>query len=170
MKRYSTILADPPWGLPNQRGGNGLGADAHYSLMSLEAICALPVQNLVADNAHLWLWATTSDWHVQLRVMEAWGFSYRSALTWVKPRLGLGRYLRSATEHLLFGIRGKAPIAFRSQPTWLFAPTQGHSHKPEEAYAVIERCSPGPRLELFARRKRLGWDVWGNEVDSDVTL
>jgi N6-adenosine-specific RNA methylase IME4 len=104
-------------------------------------------------------------------VMEAWGFTYRSCLTWVKPGLGLGSsYLRNNTEHLLFGTKGKAPILYRSQPTWLFAPKQDHSHKPEEQYAVIERCSPGPYLELFARRKQRGWQVWGNEVASDVVL
>ena len=103
--------------------------------------------------------------------MEAWGFTYRSCLTWVKPGLGLGNsYLRNNTEHLLFGTKGKAPILYRSQPTWLFAPRQDHSHKPEEQYAVIERCSPGPYLELFARRKQPGWQVWGNEVASDVVL
>jgi N6-adenosine-specific RNA methylase IME4 len=102
--------------------------------------------------------------------MDAWSFSYRSAITWVKPQMGLGRYFRSATEHLLFGVRGRAPIAFRSQPTWLFAPVQDHSHKPEEQYAIIERCSPGPFLELFARRKQPGWDVLGNEMDSDIEL
>lgn len=103
-------------------------------------------------------------------VMEAWGFTYRSILTWVKPVFGLGTFLRTASEHLLLGTRGKAPILFRSQPSWLFAPRQEHSHKPEEQYAVIERCSPGPYLELFARRKRPGWDAWGNEVESDVQL
>ncbi|MFK0249738.1 MT-A70 family methyltransferase [Amycolatopsis azurea] len=168
MKRYRAILADPPWGGPNQRGGYGV--DRHYPLMSLKEITALPVERLAADSSHIWLWTTTSDWHWQIRVMEAWGFSYRSAVTWTKPRLGMGQYLRSATEHLLFGVRGKAPIAFRSQPTWLFAAVQEHSHKPEEAYAIVERCSPGPYLELFARRKRPGWDVWGNEVESDVEL
>jgi N6-adenosine-specific RNA methylase IME4 len=103
--------------------------------------------------------------------MQAWGFTYRSCLTWVKPGLGLGSYyLRNNTEHLLFGTKGKAPVLYRSQPTWLFAPKQDHSHKPEEQYAVIERCSPGPYLELFARRKQPGWQVWGNEVVSDVEL
>ena len=106
----------------------------------------------------------------RVTVIEAWGFSYRSCLTWIKPRLGLGRYLRNQTEHLLLGVRGKAPIRFRGQGSWLYAPVQAHSHKPEEAYAVIERCSPGPYLELFARRKRPGWDVWGDEMTCDVAL
>jgi N6-adenosine-specific RNA methylase IME4 len=91
-------------------------------------------------------------------------------LTWVKPRFGLGIYLRNASEQLLFATRGRAPIQFRAQPTWLFAPVQEHSHKPEEQYAIIERCSTGPYLELFARHRQSGWDAWGDQVSSDVAL
>jgi N6-adenosine-specific RNA methylase IME4 len=167
-KRYHTILADPPWGTRNQMGG--LGAGRHYPLMSLEAIRALRVRDLVADDAHLWLWVTNSDWQEQVTVMEAWGFTYKSCLTWIKPYIRLGQYLRTQTEHLLFGVRGRLPMQFRSQGSWFYAPLQEHSHKPEEQYAIIERCSPGPYLELFARRHRPGWDVWGNEVTCDVAL
>lgn len=168
MKRYSTILADPPWGISSQKGS--LSPDRYYPLMSLSEICALRVHDLAADDAHLWLWVTNAGMQEQIAVMEAFGFSYRSCLTWIKPSFGLGQYLRNQTEHLLFGVRGRAPIQFRSQGTWLYAPRQEHSHKPEEQYAIIERCSPGPYLELFARRKRPGWDSWGNEVANDVEL
>jgi N6-adenosine-specific RNA methylase IME4 len=165
---FPTILADPPWDV-SQRGGRG--AHRHYPLMTTEAIAALPVGNLASTDAHLWLWVTNATLFAGQAVMEAWSFTYRSCLTWVKPGLGLGSsYLRNNTEHLLFGTRGKAPVLYHSQPTWLFAPKQDHSHKPEEQYAVIERCSPGPYLELFARRKQPGWQVWGNEVISDVVL
>jgi N6-adenosine-specific RNA methylase IME4 len=165
--QFATILADPPWDL-NQTGIRG--ADNHYEVLSVGDIAALPVAQLAAPQAHLWLWVTnTSLWHGK-QVMDAWGFSHRSILTWIKPRLGLGQYIRSQTEHLLFGVRGHAPIRFRGQGSWLYAPRQEHSHKPEEQYAVIERCSPGPYLELFARRRRTGWSAWGNEVDSDVTF
>jgi N6-adenosine-specific RNA methylase IME4 len=165
---FSTILADPPWDVL-QRGGRG--AHLHYSLMTVEEIAALPVGKLAKADAHLWLWVTNATLFAGRAVMEAWGFTYRSCLTWVKPGLGLGSsYLRNNTEHLLLGTKGRAPVLYRSQPTWLFAPKQEHSHKPEEQYAVIERCSPGPYLELFARRKRPGWQVWGNEVTSDVEL
>ena len=165
---FRTILADPPWDVV-QRGNRG--AERHYPLMTIEEIAALPVRTLVSTDAHLWLWVTNATLFSGQVVMAAWGFTYRSCLTWVKPGLGLGHYyLRNNTEHLLLGTKGKAPILFRSQPTWLFAPKQDHSHKPEEQYAVIERCSPGPYLELFARRKRPGWEVWGNEVASDVEL
>ena len=166
-KRYRTILADPPWGTKNLVATAG----RHYPLMSLADICALPVGELAEDDAHLWLWVTNGDvFETAPAVMAAWGFSYRSCLTWIKPRFGLGAYLRNQTEHLLLGVRGRAPIQFRGQGTWMYAPLQNHSHKPEEQYAVIERCSPGPYLELFARRQRLGWDVWGNEVPCDVQL
>ena len=166
-KKYRTILADPPWDI-QQKGGRG--AARHYPLMPLREICALPVSNLAEDNAHLWLWVTNATIHAGRDVMEAWGFSYRSILTWIKPRFTLGMYLRNQTEHVLLGVRGNAPIQFRSQGTWFYAPLQEHSHKPEEQYAIIERCSPGPYLELFARRRQPGWDVWGNQVTPDVDL
>ncbi len=166
-KLYRTILADPPW--PILQVGSR-GAVQHYPLLSLDAICALRVHRLCAADCHLWLWATNATLHAGKAVMEAWGFRYRSCLTWIKPRLGLGVYLRNQTEHVLLGTRGKAPVLFRGQGTWFYAPVQEHSHKPEEQYAIIERCSPGPYLELFARRKRPGWDVWGDEITCDVTL
>jgi N6-adenosine-specific RNA methylase IME4 len=139
--------------------------------MTLAEIKTLPVSELAEPDAHLWLWVTNATLPVAREVMEAWGFTYRSPLTWIKPRLGLGNYLRNMTEHLLLGTRGQAPVRFRSQGTWLFAPLQDHSHKPEEVYAVIERCSPGPYLELFARRRQPGWDAWGNEIsDPDIDV
>ena len=167
-KKYSVILADPPWDV-QQKGA--YGAERHYSLMSLERIKALPVEDLATDDAHLWLWVTNATLREGYDVMESWGFTPRSPLTWIKPRFTLGVYLRNATEHLILGTRGKAPVKFKSQPTWMFAPLQAHSHKPEEQYAVIERVSgEGPRLELFARRRQPGWDVWGNEVTSDIDI
>lgn len=138
--------------------------------MNLRDICALPVDQLAAEDAHLWLWITNSNFFEAIHVMAAWSFTYKSCLTWIKPRFGLGQYLRNQTEQLLLGVRGKAPIQFRSQGTWFYAPVQDHSHKPEEQYAIIERCSLGPYLELFARRRRPGWHAWGNEVSCDVAL
>ena len=165
--KYRTILADPPWNI-EQVGGRG--ASRHYPLMTLNQIKSLPVGSLAQDNAHLWLWVTNATLRHGYDVAEAWGFTVRSPLTWVKFRLGLGNYLRNATEHLLFATKGRGPVEFRSQPTWLNAPVQDHSHKPEEQFAIIERCSPGPYLELFARRPRPGWDVWGDEVEADIRL
>ena len=165
--RYRTILADPPWDI-HQVGR--LGAGHHYPLMSVSAIKALPVGRVAQNDAHLWLWVTNGSLFAGYEVIQAWGFVYRSCLTWIKPRLGLGQYLRNQTEHLLLATRGRAPVTFRSQGTWLYAPVQDHSHKPEEQYAVIERCSDGPYLELFARRRQPGWHVWGNELRNDVEL
>lgn len=168
--RFKTILADPPWDIQQQ---GRKGAEMHYSLMPLERIKAMPVKDLAAPDAHLWLWCTNATLREGYDVAEAWGFTVRSPLTWIKFRIGLGAYLRNATEHLLFATRGRAPVRFRSQPTWINAPVQEHSHKPEEQYAVIERISEGPYLELFARRRpssSADWSVWGNEIDSDITL
>ncbi|WP_306359826.1 MT-A70 family methyltransferase [Nocardia sp. CC227C] len=166
-QRYRTILADPPWNI-DQAGGRG--AIRHYPLMTVDQIAAMPVADLAEDNAHLWLWVTNGSWRAGYDVMSAWGFTYRSPLTWIKPRFHLGNYLRNATEHLIFGTRGRAPVHYRSQPTWMFAPIQDHSHKPEEQYAIIERVSRGPYLELFARRRQPGWDAWGNEINSDIVI
>lgn len=164
---FHTILADPPW--PAQ------GGERHYQTMSLERIMGLPVGQLAASDAHLWLWTTNALLPRAYEVARAWGFTVRSPLTWVKFRLGLSgpSQLRNATEHLLFCTRGRAPVGFRSQPTWFNAPVAEHSRKPAEQFAIIERVSPGPYLELFARRQpesRADWAVWGDEVASDVQL
>ena len=164
---FATILVDPPW--PLQSG------EKHYRTMSLARITALPVGSLAARDAHLWLWTTNALLPKAYEVAEAWGFTVRSPLTWVKFRLGLGgRYqLRNATEQLLFCTRGRAPLGSRSQPTWFNAPVTEHSRKPAEQFAIIERVSPGPYLELFARRRpesNQPWAVWGDEVDSDIRI
>lgn len=167
--KFRTILADPPWEIHQQRG-----AGRRYPLMSLERIKAMPVTTLAAEDAHLWLWVINATLRDGYDVAEAWGFTVRSPLTWIKFNLGMGQYLRNATEHLLLATRGKAPVNFRAQPTWINAPVQDHSHKPEEQYAVIERVSEGPYLELFARRRpmtsRRDWSVWGNQIDSDIQI
>ena len=164
---FATILVDPPW--PLQSG------EKHYRTMSLARIMALPVGSLAARDAHLWLWTTNALLPTAYEVAEAWGFTVCSPLTWVKFRLGLGgRYqLRNATEQLLFCTRGRAPLGSRSQPTWFNAPVQEHSRKPAEQFAIIERVSPGPYLELFARRRpesNQPWAVWGDEVASDIRI
>ena len=164
---FATILVDPPWPLQ--------GGEKHYRTMSLARIKALPVGQLAARDAHLWLWTTNALLPTAYEVAEAWGFTVRSPLTWVKFRLGLGgRYqLRNATEQLLFCTRGRAPLGSRSQPTWFNAPVTEHSRKPAEQFAIIERVSPGPYLELFARRRpesNQPWAVWGDQVDSDIRI
>ncbi len=164
---FATVLVDPPW--PLQSG------EKHYRTMSLARIKALPVGSLAARDAHLWLWTTNALLPTAYEVAEAWGFTVRSPLTWVKFRLGLGgRYqLRNATEQLLFCTRGRAPLGSRSQPTWFNAPVTEHSRKPAEQFAIIERVSSGPYLELFARRRpesNQPWAVWGDQVASDICI
>jgi N6-adenosine-specific RNA methylase IME4 len=166
-KKYKTILADPPWDL-NQMGKRG--ASYHYNLMSLEQIKAMPIADLAEDDAHLWLWIPTNELEKGYEVVRAWGFIPKSVYTWRKPKLGLGNYLRGGTEHCIFAIRGKLPIQFKAQMNWGFHALQDHSHKPEEFHEIIKRCSPGPYLELFARREYAGFDVWGNEIESDVVI
>lgn len=167
-KQYKTIMADPPWDI-EQKGHRG--AINHYPLMTLADIKAMPVADFAAPDAHCWLWLTAATLRHGYDVLEAWGFTPRSVMTWIKPRLGLGMYLRNCAEYILLGTRGNAPVLFRSQPNWMFCPVQDHSHKPEEQYAIIERVSPGPYLELFARRRQPGWDAWGNELlDSDIEM
>jgi len=169
-RRFRTILADPPWS-KYQRGDKG--ADQHYPLMSLERIKQLPVGDLAEENAHLYLWCTNATLRDAFDVAEGWGFTVRSPLTWIKFRLGLGWYLRNATEHCLLATKGKAPVKFNGQPTWLAAPAQDHSQKPGEIFPIIERLSEPPYLELFARRRPPSdkdWSVWGNEIEADISI
>lgn len=170
-KKFKTLLADPPWDI-QQKGARG--AQMHYDLMTLDRIKKMPIADLMEEDAHAWIWCTNATVVAAHEVAEAWGFTPRSVLTWVKwPKLGLGNYLRNATEHVVFATRGKAPVLYRSQPSWFSAPITDHSHKPEEQFALIERVSPGPYLELFARRRPLStsdWSVWGNQIPSDIEI
>lgn len=174
MNQYTTIYADPPW---LERGGGKIrrGADRHYPLMSTVEIMSLPVADLAAPDAHLYLWVTNNFLPDGLAVMRAWGFEYKTMITWVKDRIGLGQYFRGITEHCLFGVRGhllyKITEGKRQQGVTSFlAPRTIHSKKPDEMRRMIEAVSYGPYLELFAREIPPGWDVWGNQVASDVVL
>lgn len=172
--KYKTIYADPPWA---ERGGGQIkrGADAHYSLMSTAEIMALPVQEKLVDTengCHLYLWTTNNFLEDALKVMKAWGFQYITTITWMKDKMGLGQYYRGLTEHCLFG-RTKKVLPYKYDEnnkrcqglTGFYAPKSAHSVKPQEMREMIERVSWDPRIELFAREKHDGWDVWGNEVD-----
>ncbi len=176
--KYRVIYADPPW--PEYGGGKiKRGADRHYRLMSLGEILRLGdiLKSLIDDDGcHLYLWVTNTHLANGLLVMHTWGFKYRTTITWVKDRFGLGQYYRGQTEHCLFGVRGRLPYRIlkdgkRAQGvTAICAPRAAHSAKPDEMRRMIECVSAAPRLELFARRKSLGWDVWGNEVRCDVKI
>lgn len=160
--KHHVIEADPPWAVPSGPKGPG----HQYALMSTDAICAMAddVSSLAADDCHLYLWATNTLLPDAFQVMQAWGFEYRTILTWVKPRIGLGHHFRTTTEHVLFGTRGKLDTLVNDQPTHFEMPAGRHSEKPAGFYELIERCSPGPYVRLFARDQREGWTSWGAEA------
>ena len=169
MTGYQIIYADPPW---KENGGGRIkrGADKHYPLMKTEEIMAMKVP--CANNAHLYLWVTNNHLQDGFRVMNAWGFRYITTITWIKDKMGLGQYFRGQTEHCLFGVKGSLPYKIingqRQQGTTFFYAKRGrHSEKPQKMVEIIEKVSDRKgykKLELFARNKRKGWDVWGNEV------
>lgn len=176
--KYRVIYADPPW--PEYGGGKiKRGADRHYPLMSIASILRLgkSLQPYIADDGcHLYLWVTNTHLANGFLVMDAWGFRYKTTITWFKDRFGLGQYYRGQTEHCLFGVRGRLAYRItecgkRSQGvTAIHAPRTAHSEKPEEMRRMIEKVSYAPRLELFARGAAEGWDAWGNEVQSDILI
>jgi N6-adenosine-specific RNA methylase IME4 len=176
-QRFATILADPPWQFTNK---TGKVAPEHkrlsrYGTMKLDEIMSLPVPDIVADKAHLYLWCPNAMLPEGLAVMKAWGFTYKSNLVWHKIRKdggsdgrGVGFYFRNVTELILFGVRGKNARTLapgRRQVNLLATRKREHSRKPDEQYPIIEACSPGPFLELFARGTRKGWATWGNQAD-----
>lgn len=165
--RFRTVVADPPW--PYENSSSGVGAvDDEYGTMTFEDICGLPVAQWVAPDAHLYLWVTNAkllDYDYSLLV-NAWGFSYKTLLTWHKTAcLGIGHYFRGETEHVLFCTRGRGTIEPGLRERNLFAAPRGrHSVKPDSFFDLVERVSPEPRIEMFSRKARLGWHTWGNEA------
>jgi N6-adenosine-specific RNA methylase IME4 len=175
--QFSTILADPPWRFQNRTGKM---APEHrrlsrYGTMDLDDIKALPVADFAADPAHLYLWVPNALLPDGLEVMRAWGFNYKSNIIWHKVRKdggsdgrGVGFYFRNVTEIVLFGTRGKKARTLqpgRTQVNLLATRKREHSRKPDEFYDLVEACSPGPRLEIFARGSRDGWMTWGDQAE-----
>jgi len=160
--KYSCIYADPPWAYGNQ--GTRAATKNHYETLTVEEICKEPVRELAAENAHLHLWTTNAFLFEAQKVMDAWGFKYKSILLWVKPQMGLGNYWRVSHEFLLFGIRGRLPFENRAQKSWVEHARLRHSEKPEIFREKIELVSPGPYLELYGRRPVDGWTVFGNQL------
>lgn len=174
-EKFGTILVDPPWRFTNRTGKM---APEHkrlrrYRTMRIEDICSMPVRNLAADCSHLYLWCPNALLPWGLLVLEAWGFHYKANLVWYKVRKdggpdgrGVGFYFRNVTELVLFGVRGRMRTLApgRRQVNIFETMKREHSHKPNELYPIIESCSPGPYLELFAREKREGWIQWGDEL------
>ena len=176
-RRFGAILADPPWQFQNK---TGKVAPEHrrlsrYATLTLDDIRQLPVAQVAADVAHLYLWVPNALLPEGLAVMQAWGFRYKSNLVWHKVRKdggsdgrGVGFYFRNVTELVLFGVRGRNArtlAAGRRQVNYLSSRKREHSRKPDELYPLIEACSPGPFLELFARGVREGWTAWGNQAE-----
>lgn len=177
-KKFSTVLADPPWQFQNRTGKM---APEHkrlsrYPTLSLQEIKDLPVQSIVTDTAHLYLWVPNALLPEGLEVMQNWGFIYKTNLIWYKirkdggpDRRGVGFYFRNVTEVILFGVRGKNARTLqpsRSQENIISTQKREHSRKPDEQYNLIEACSPGPFIELFARGSRKGWFGWGNQAEA----
>lgn len=178
-QRFACVLADPPWQFVNRTGKM---APEHkrlsrYGTMDVAAIAALPVDQIAADTAHLYLWIPNALLPEGLTVMKAWGFQYKSNIVWHKLRKdggsdgrGVGFYFRNVTELLLFGVRGKNARTLqpgRTQVNYIGTRKREHSRKPDEQYPVIEACSPGPYLEMFARGSRPGWTSWGAQAGDD---
>jgi len=176
-RKFGTLLADPPWRFQNRTGKI---APEHrrltrYETMATESICALPVADLAREPAHLYLWVPNALLADGLEVMRRWGFEYKANIVWHKVRKdggsdgrGVGFYFRNVTELLLFGVRGKNSRTLgpgRSQVNMIQTRKREHSRKPDEQYELIESCSNGPYLELFARGARPGWTFWGNQAD-----
>lgn len=168
--KYKCILVDPPWEFYNKKVFNSEGSEAKYGQLSLEQLKKIDLSDISDDNCFIFMWTTNIILPWTLELMKHWGFMYRSKLVWIKPQMGQGFYFRSASEDLLVGKKGKGIFKFKSQPSWFFGPRQDHSHKPEEIYDIIERVCDGPRLEMFARKKREGWDYHGNEIENGITI
>lgn len=176
---FGTVLADPPWRFVNR---TGKVAPEHrrlsrYDTMTAKEIAALPIAELMAPQSHCYLWVPNALLAEGLMVLENWGFTYKANLVWAKRRAdggpdgrGVGFYFRNVTELILFGTRGKLRTLApgRSQVNMIETRKREHSRKPDEQYPLIESCSPGPYLELFARYPRKGWSVWGNEAGEEV--
>jgi N6-adenosine-specific RNA methylase IME4/ParB-like chromosome segregation protein Spo0J len=154
---FQVIVADPPWRYDS-------GSSLPYPTMEIEEIKAMPVAEIADDNAILWLWTTNSHLRVAFDVVAAWGFEYRTLLTWVKDRMGTGEWLRGQTEHCMLAVRGKPVFLHGSHTTVLEAARREHSRKPEAFYGLVEATSPGCKVELFCREQRDGWKVYGNDT------
>lgn len=176
-KRWSfeTVLADPPWRFQNRTGKMAPEHRrlARYETMTLDDIKGLPVADVCSDTAHVYLWVPNALLAEGLSVLEAWGFTYKTNLVWYKIRKdggpdgrGVGFYFRNVTELVLFGVRGprRTLPPGRRQVNLFPERKREHSRKPEQLYEIVEQCSPGPYLELFARHPRVGWHQWGDEL------
>lgn len=171
--KFQTIVADPPWSKNQVSNGGYGGAINHYPLMNIERIKQMPIAELADENVHLYLWVTDSNIDEGLEVVKAWGFRYITLFHWVKPKMGVGNYLRGAAETCIFAVRGKLPPKCRTQINWLIDYPTEHSVKPRSFISIVEKVSPGPYLELFCRRRPASaekWYCWGNETEGGADI
>lgn len=169
---FACIVADPPWPSMHQRSTYHRGKpERHYSTMTVEDILGIDVDVIAAPDAHLWVWGVNRLMEDAFRAVRAWGFVPMTVHTWCKRGPGMGYYARNNTEHLVMATRGR-PMVPATAPlsTWHEWPRGRHSEKPAESFALIEQVSPGPRLEMFARVARPGWERWGNEAPTDEAV
>lgn len=177
--QFGTVMADPPWLFNNSTGKM---APEHkrlfrYQTMTNEEISSMPINEITLPKSHLYLWVPNALIETGLAVMKSWGFTYKTNIIWYKirkdggpDRRGVGFYFRNVTEILLFGIKGNIRTLDpgRSMPNIIISQKREHSRKPDEIYDVVEQCSSGPYLELFARHSRINWTSWGNQIDSEI--
>lgn len=163
--RFNVIVIDPPWQYEKRAADTTHRGRNPYPDMAISAIKALPVGDRAEDDCVLWLWTTNAFMREAYECLDAWGFTAKTILTWVKDRMGTGDWLRGKTEHCLMAVRGKPVVQLTNQTTALEAPLREHSRKPDEFFALVESLCPGTRLEMFAREGRDGWQAWGAEKE-----
>jgi N6-adenosine-specific RNA methylase IME4 len=159
---FRVIVADPPWPTTVRADDPSQRRSPPYPTITVDAICALDIGAIAHADSTLWLWATNADLRTAFKVAEAWGFEYRTTLTWVKPHIGMGYYLRGQTEHCLMATRGHPTRTLTNQSDFLPAPLREHSRKPDEFYELVEGLCPGSKVELFCRYPRPGWAAHGD--------
>jgi N6-adenosine-specific RNA methylase IME4 len=160
---FEVIVADPPWPYAKRAGDPSHRGQTPYPTLELEDIAALPVSDLAAPDATLWLWTTNAHLPEAFDVAQDWGFTYKALLTWVKDRIGLGDWLRNQTEHCLLAVRGRPVLTLGGQSTVLRASAREHSRKPDEFYSLVDSLCPGRKVELFSRCSRPGWTAHGDQ-------
>lgn len=182
MKKYDVILADPPWKFKvwNKDTGQGRTAESYYPTMSIEELCRLPIKDLASKDSALFLWAVwPSLFEYVPPLLKSWGFEYKTlAWVWIKSKpsgfgffTGMGYYTRANSEPCLLAIRGKMPVNDHSILSIIYSSVRNHSQKPQDQYRKIEALYPNMNyLELFSRKRKIGWDSWGNEIKSDIKL
>ncbi len=161
---FNVLVADPPWQYEKRVNDATSRNQVAYPTMTQEEICALDVASIAQDDCILWLWTTNAHMEQAYAVAREWGFTVKTILTWVKPSIGMGDWLRGQTEHCLLAVRGKPTIRLSGESTVLHGPRRAHSEKPEEFYRMVEKICPGAKCELFSRKNRPGWKAWGGET------